>query len=107
MVGDILLIKSNTDSAGISNATDFKSMVFERIESGKNKILVDLSDVALLDSTFLGALVVTHRKAVPAGGAVKLFGINESVRTLLGLTKLENVFVFYNTQEEAIQSFQK
>lgn len=105
IVGDILIFKSITHTANIGNAQEFKNVASSRIDDGIKKIIVDLSDVTLMDSTFLGAMVIVHRKLFPLGGAIKLSGPNESIATLLGLTKLENTFESFDTLETAINSF--
>ncbi len=104
-VDDILIFKSVTHTANITNAKEFKNIASARVDNGITKIIVDLRDVPLMDSTFLGAMVIVHRKLSPMGGMLKLCGASESILTLLGLTKLENTFRSYDTIETAINSF--
>ncbi len=105
MIEGILVYTSITNNANISNAQEFKNLAFEKIENGQKKIIIDLSDVLLMDSTFLGALVVVHRKIKAIGGKLTLCVKNESISTLLGLTKLDKTFDSFFTLQEAIESF--
>ena len=105
LIGDILVFKSINHTANIRNAQAFKKLALERIEEGQKKIIVDLSDVSLLDSTFLGALVVVYRKIISIGGNLKICGSNESIFTLLGLTKLDKTFETFLTLDDTVNSF--
>ncbi len=105
MVGDILIIKSVTHTANIVNAQEFKKLALERIDNGQKKIIFDLSDVSLVDSTFLGALVVVFRRISTLNGSLKLCGANESISTLLGLTKLDKTIESITNIQDAINSF--
>lgn len=106
-VGDVLILKSSDDTANMSNAQIFKNTAIEKIQNGNLKLIVDLSEVPFVDSTFLGALVVANRKIVASGGRLVLMGTNEPIFTLLGLTKLDKTFVSYETIDEAVKSFEQ
>lgn len=54
---------------------------------------VDLSAVTLIDSTGISALVRTRRKALSAGRSFSVTAASPSVRRLLTLTRLDEVFL--------------
>lgn len=105
--GDVIVIKSLTDKATVADAQTFKNFMLMKISNGNTKIIFDLSEVDLLDSTFLGAMVVVHRKLTSIGNKLVLCGLNEGVGVLLGLTKLNETFAIYKTKSEAVASFPK
>ena len=78
-----------------------------KINNGKSNLIFDLSEIVLLDSTFLGAMVVVHRQLTSIGNKLVLCGINEAVEVLLGLTKLNESFAVFKTRNEAVASFPK
>lgn len=69
--------------------------------TGRMVVVVNLYDVTFIDSTGLGCLV-SVLKATPAGGQVRLVGIQPAVKTLLELTRLDRVFPAFGTVEDAL-----
>jgi len=99
--GRIQVIKIMNDYATAKIAMDFKAYLFEIIDQGYKKIIIDLSRAQLMDSTFLGALVISYRKIKEVGGDIVVACMTESVSITFGLTKLVNVFTIYDSIDEA------
>lgn len=99
--GDYTVVKFMNESATIVIAKEFKAYLFEMIESGRKKIILDLEKTNIMDSTFLGALVLSFRKVAESGGTIVLAALSESVSLTLGLTKLINVFQVFSSVEDA------
>ena len=55
---------------------------------------LDLRDAVEIDATGLGLLVLVHKRARERGVAVRLLGARPSIRELLALTKLDQLFEF-------------
>jgi len=104
-VGDIVVEKVNLSRATLKEAEDFKRTLVRDIESGKKRIVVDLADCEFIDSTFLGALVVSLKKITALGGDLKLVGFQPNVRSMFELTRMYRVFESFETKEEAVASF--
>ena len=104
-VGDIVVEKVNLTRATLKEAEDFKLALVKDIESGKKRIVVDLADCEFIDSTFLGALVVSLKKITALGGDLKLVGFQPNVRSMFELTRMYRVFESFETKEEALASF--
>ena len=105
--GEVVVIKSLTSKATVADAQVFKNFMLMKINNGESKLIFDLSEIVLLDSTFLGAMVVVHRKLTSIGNKLVLCGINEAVGVLLGLTNLNESFAVFKTRNEAVASFPK
>lgn len=105
--GDVVVIKPLTDKATVADAQTFKNFMLTKINNGDTKLVFDLSEIDLLDSTFLGAMVVVHRKLTSLGYKLVLCGLNEGVSVLLGLTKLNETFAIHKNKNEAVSSFPK
>lgn len=102
---DIVVEMVNLTRATLKEAEEFKQTLAQDIEMGARKIIVDLSDCEFIDSTFLGALVVTLKKISNIGGDLRLVGFQPAVHSMFELTRMYRVFEAYKTKEEAIKSF--
>lgn len=107
IMDDILVEIINLDRATLQEAEQLKKMINRKIEAGFNKIVVDLSACEYLDSTFLGVLVSSLKKAVKMNGDLKLVGFKPAVRSMFELTRLFRVFESFSELQDAIKSFSK
>lgn len=89
----------------VSNRHELKERVTEAVDFGARKILVDFSNTGYIDSSGLGALVSLAKKLREAGGELRLAGLNEDLRTLFELTKLDTLFNITASPDEALQGF--
>lgn len=104
-LGDVVVEKVNLTRATLKEAEEFKKTLLNDIDDGNRKIIVDLSDCEFIDSTFLGALVVSLKKIATLGGDLKLVGFKPNVRSMFELTRMYRVFESYSTTEQALESF--
>jgi anti-anti-sigma factor len=105
MKGDVIIEIVNLTRATLKEAEEFKSLLISDIEEGWQKIIVDLSECEFIDSTFLGALVVSLKKATSMGGDVRLVGFQPAVDSMFELTRMYKVFESFKSKEDAIASF--
>jgi len=105
VIDDIVVEIVNLDRATIREAEELKSKINEKIKQGFRKIIIDLSTVEFIDSTFLGVIVNGLKKAAKLGGDLKLVGFQPVVRSMFELTRLFRVFETYNELQGAIKSF--
>ena len=89
----------------VSNRHELKERVAEAVDFGSRKILVDFTSTGYIDSSGLGALVSLAKKLRETGGELRLAGLNEDLRTLFELTKLDALFNITATADEALQGF--
>jgi len=75
------------------------------IDSGNNKIILNLGDVAYIDSSGLGELVSGFTTVKNSGGELKLANLTQKVNDLLTVTKLYTVFEVHNDEKSAVESF--
>jgi anti-anti-sigma factor len=73
--------------------------------SGQRKILLNLEGIKAIGAKGLGELVSICVTVTKGGGEFKLFNLTPTLRQLMSVTKLSEVFAFYDTEEEAIASF--
>ena len=72
-------------------AATFKEEVKALIPQSK-RLVLDLSEVAYMDSSGLGAVVSVYISAKKAGCDLQLINLSKRVKELLGLTNLLSVF---------------
>lgn len=89
----------------VGNRERFKQVVLERVAAGERKFLMDFGESSYIDSTGLGALVSLSRKIREADGQMRLTGLNEDLRTLFELTKLDTVFDLADSRAAAMSDF--
>jgi anti-anti-sigma factor len=106
-IDDIVLEIVNLDRATMREAEELKIQVNEKINRGYKKVIIDLSSVEFVDSTFLGVIVNTLKKVAKLGGDLKLVGFQPAVRSMFELTRLFRVFESYSVLQDAIKSFNK
>ncbi|MFA5803110.1 MAG: STAS domain-containing protein [Melioribacteraceae bacterium] len=107
IIDDIIVEIVNLDRATLLEAEELKRQVNDKIDNGYRKVIIDLTSVEFLDSTFLGIIVNTLKKVAKLGGDLKLVGFKPNVRSMFELTRLFRVFESYSELQDAIKSFHK
>ena len=77
------------------------------IAQGKKKLIFNMSNVTMIDSAGLGALVAAYSSARSGGASLRLCHLGTKFSELLQITKLITLFEVYNSQADAIRSFSK
>jgi anti-sigma B factor antagonist len=89
----------------VGNRQELKQKVLEELERGARKFLIDFSGTGYIDSSGLGVLVSLSKKIREQGGELRLANLNEDLRTLFELTKLDTLFHIASSRPEALSSF--
>lgn len=93
-----------TGEVDVYSAPALKDKITELTRSGQNTLIVDLSNVAFLDSTGLGALVEARAVTAEAGGALPLVCNQERILKLFTITGLDGVFTIHPTVGDAVNA---
>ncbi len=103
-VGDISTLY--VEGKILGNATDVfrKAMEFQ-LQTGRDKLVVDLTSVPLIDSSALGAIVTTLKCCQQSGGKLVLLNPQKAVQEVLEVTQLATVIEIYDTEEAARAAF--
>jgi anti-sigma B factor antagonist len=89
----------------VGNRQELKDLVQAALDRGELRLLIDFSRTGYIDSSGLGALVSISKKIREAGGELRLSGLNEDLRSLFELTKLDTLFAIAETPKQALASF--
>lgn len=89
----------------VANRQELKSLVQAGLDRGGRKFLIDCTDTGYIDSSGLGALVTISKKVREQGGEVRLAGLNDDLRSLFELTKLDTLFRIEGEVTAALADF--
>jgi anti-sigma B factor antagonist len=89
----------------VGNRHELKDLIQAALDGGERKLLVDFSRTGYIDSSGLGALVSVSKRIREAGGELRLAGLNDDLRSLFELTKLDTLFTISETPEQALTGF--
>ena len=81
-----------TNVLGGVEAVEFSNKVRTAAESGVKKLVVDMSNVEVMNSSGLGMLVAALSTMRKFGGAITFVSVPDKVMTLLKMTHLDSVF---------------
>ena len=82
-----------------------RTKIRELADGGSKRIVLNMADVAYMDSSGLGELIGAHTTVVTAGGEIKLLNLAKRVHDLMELTKLYTVFDVKDDEAVAVKSF--
>lgn len=82
-------------------------LVDKVLSAGTTKILLNLTEVPIIDSMGIGEIVRAFKKVGESGGVLKLVGVTDRVYGALKITQLLDLIESYKTEEEALASFGK
>jgi len=86
-------------------ASALREQISQDVAAGKRMLVLNMGGVDYVDSTGLGALVMSATTLRKAGGNVKLLNLNRRNIELLVMTKLATVFEIFNDEQDAINSY--
>ena len=103
-VGDVTVVDVEGQLI-VGNRQELKQRVLEELEKGERKFLVDFTRTGYIDSSGLGVLVSLSKKIREQGGELRLSSLNEDLRTLFELTKLDTLFRIADARDQGLQGF--
>lgn len=82
------------------SAPDFKARMTGALTGSAPKVVLDLSPVSFIDSAGL-ASILSILKGLPEGGALRIAGPRDAVRSVFRLTRLDKVLPLHDSVEDA------
>jgi anti-sigma B factor antagonist len=83
-----------------------KDKINSLMHQDRKRILLNFADVPYIDSAGLGEVVRTYTTVSRQGGQLKLVNLTKRITDLLMITKLLTVFETFESERDALQSFQ-
>ena len=89
------------------DAQRLKDKINSLIHQQHTKVVLNLGDVSYIDSGGLGQLVSSYGSLAKTNGGLKLLHVNKRNHDLLSITRLVTIFDAYDSEEEAVKSFDR
>ena len=100
----ILAVKGQLDAL---SAGKVKPLLDELLAEGQNRIVYDMKDLDLIDSSGIGAVVSTFKRSRADGGDMKLASVRLQPMEVFRVLNLHKYIETYESAEEAAASFAK
>lgn len=88
----------------VGAALDFRDLLTGPIGVPGNKVLVDLGEVPLVDSSGVGVLVTAHRQAEAAGATFAIAGAVGPVGRVFEMTRTNKLLSIHGSVDDGIAS---
>jgi anti-sigma B factor antagonist len=85
---ETLAVRGRLDASSVG---DIRAALYGLIDTRRDDVVVDLSQVDLIDATGLGMLAAAHRRLARTGRQLILRGCSDHVRRVLAVTRLTRV----------------
>lgn len=89
------------------NAPEIKDTINQLIEDQKYNVIINLEKVSYIDSSGIGALISSLSSLKKYQGGLKIINVYASVRKVFELTKLTSFFEIFDSESDAVSSFNK
>ena len=83
-----------------------RGQILSSLEEGHRKILVNLKNVSMVDSSGLGELIRSKATCAKHDAQIKLLHVHEKLYKLLTMSQLIGVLEIYEKEEDALKSFE-
>lgn len=102
--GDILVLRISGRLDAVSSPTAERK-VFDYINSGQYKLLLDFSGVDYLSSAGMRMLLSVTKKLKTLSGKVVLFAVTVNVMDVLKMSGFDHVLELVKTEEDGLRRF--
>jgi anti-sigma B factor antagonist len=90
-----------TGELDLSSAPNLKWTMVDLLDAGRNRLVVDLSEVTFMDSTALGVLIGVNR-SLDVGARLAIVCVNPNVLRIFELSGLDGAFAIFSSVDEAL-----
>lgn len=97
----VLHVRGEVD---LFTAPELKQMLAECIETGRIRVVVDLTDTTFLDSTALGVLIGAVKRLRSRDGALAIVNTDENIAKTFEITGLDQIFTIVASRDEGIEA---
>ena len=96
----ILALSGKLDA---TTAKTFEDKILAVINSGAQRLVVDLAQLEYVSSSGLRVFVVAAKKLQPTNGKVSLCGLQDQIREVFDLAGFSSILSIYGSRDEAIK----
>jgi anti-sigma B factor antagonist len=103
--GDVTVLKMQGSFLGEPETSQFQSTKFRLLEAKHNRIVLDLSELKVMNSSGLGTLISALVSTRNGGGDIRLSRLTGAVKEVIKNVQLDRIFKIFETAEQAVDSF--
>ena len=103
--GKIVIFKLHESKIDSQISPSLKAELLIICQPNIEGLIIDLQNVLSCDSSGLGCLLLAHRQLSEHSIPVILVNASHTVKTLLSISQIESLFEYYNSTQEALDSF--
>ena len=96
-----VMLATASGTLDVHGAAHFKETIPPRLTDDAPSLIVDMTEVDLMTSAGIGALIAVLNHLEPLGGKMSMFGCNKKVRRVLQICELESVLNVVESAEDA------
>ena len=101
--GKVVVVTLPPGKLDAANTPDLKRAMAPVVDE-YTKVILDMSDLAFVDSSGLGAILSFTRKLAEKKGEIRLCCLQKPVQAIMELVRLHRVIDILNTREEALKA---
>ena len=102
--GDIVVVQCSGRIVFGKDADELRRVVLGLLNETK-RIILNLADVAYIDSSGLETLIASFISARNRKAEIKFAALTPSVRRVLKVTRVDQLFNVYDSTQEAVRAF--
>ena len=82
-------------------ATAIQTDILNAAPNAGHKVVIDMAHVQMLASAGIGSLIQIHQACASAGGKMVLCNLDENIRMMLGVAKMDRMFAIATDRADA------
>ena len=104
-VGEVIILDLRGNVTLGAGEQKMREAIDDLIAKGHKKLLINMANVAVLDSSGIGAIIKSFTTAKREGGRLKLVNLSPLARQMLSITGLLSVLEVFDDESSALASF--
>lgn len=102
-VDGVTVVEPTNGRIDMETSAAFKAALDELLATGQKRVVLNLSQVAFMDSAGLGAIMSLFRQ-INGDGSLHVCGLHPRIKTLFDITRLTRVIGVHSTEAEAVDA---
>jgi anti-sigma B factor antagonist len=104
--GPVTVLGFSGSFMGEPEATQFHQKKFQMLEANRIRIVLDLSETTMINSSGLGSLISALVALRERGGDLRLAKLNKTNEYVMKKVQLDTIFKIFETVDQAVASFE-
>ena len=100
-----VLICTPDGEININNSPELRQYFDDIIKRNEKKVIIDFSLLSYIDSSGLATLIEMFQRLKKIGGHMRLSTLNEKVKNVFEITKMNKIFEIFKSREAALKDF--